>query len=155
MSSSKKIVSKSKPPEVKKSVVAKSKTPAKGSATKRKRAVAAVVESALPTAVLRPVARAVSAPVLNVVGIKPVSTTIVARLDIGFGNALYLRGEGGGLGWDRGVLMSCVEGNFWRAVLEGTEAQVVFKFLVNDLTWNSGPNLSVAAGVTISVVPEF
>ena len=135
--------------------MAKSKTPSKGPAQKRKRTVAAVVESALPTAVLRPVARAVSAPVLNVVGIKPVSTTIVARLDIGFGNALYLRGEGGGLGWDRGVLMSWVEGNFWRAVLEGTEAQVLFKFLVNDLTWNSGPNLSVAAGATLSVVPEF
>src|SRR5688572_5617630 len=33
---------------------------------------------------------------------RPVVTTITARVDVGFGNALFLRGEGAGLSWNKG-----------------------------------------------------
>src|SRR5690606_12500637 len=34
-------------------------------------------------------------------------TVIVAKIDVGFGNALYLRGDGPGLSWSKGVPMDC------------------------------------------------
>jgi hypothetical protein len=34
-----------------------------------------------------------------------VVTTISASFDVGFGNALYVRGEGAGLSWDKGLLI--------------------------------------------------
>jgi hypothetical protein len=32
-------------------------------------------------------------------------TVIIAKFDVGHGNALYIRGDGNGLDWDKGVLM--------------------------------------------------
>ena len=41
-------------------------------------------------------------------------TTIEVKLDVGFGNAVFLRGQGGGLTWEHGVPLSCVDGKTWR-----------------------------------------
>src|SRR5579872_5239985 len=41
-------------------------------------------------------------------GAEPV--TIEAKIDVGFGNTLYLRGEGPGLSWTQGVPLTCVDG---------------------------------------------
>ena len=47
-------------------------------------------------------------------GAKPV--TIEAKIDVGFGNTLYLRGEGVGLSWTQGVPLTCVDGKTWKQV---------------------------------------
>src|ERR1700691_2242503 len=33
--------------------------------------------------------------------------TIIAKIDIGFGNFLFARGDGGGLGWGKGTPLEC------------------------------------------------
>jgi hypothetical protein len=85
----------------------------------------------------------------------PVVTIITARIDIGFGNTLYLRGEGAGLSWDRGTLMNCVADNCWSLPLPESGRPVIFKFLVNDLSWSAGQDYTVASGDTLATTPMF
>lgn len=97
----------------------------------------------------------VSAPVLKAVKAKPVITTIIARIDVGFGNLLYVRGEGPGLSWDRGLPMSCVGSDQWQLTLGESARPFTFKFLVNDLTWSSGADFTVDSGGSVTLTPEF
>lgn len=92
---------------------------------------------------------------LKVVKPTPVVTTITARIDIGFGNALYVRGEGPGLSWDRGTLMNCVDSDQWLLTLGESARPFTFKFLVNDLTWSAGADFIVESGSSITLTPEF
>ena len=94
-------------------------------------------------------------PSATVVVRAPVFTTITARIDIGFGNALYLRGEGADLSWDRGTLMNCIADNCWSLELPATTRPVIFKFLVNDLSWSAGQDYVVASGDTLAITPTF
>ncbi len=129
----------------------------KKSTTKPKTSPAPATKAGKPpaknkTAAATPAAaRAVVKPVAT----KTVKTTIVAKIDVGFGNALYLRGSGPGLSWDKGVLMTCVAGDEWRVELGESARSFVAKFLVNDLTWSSGPDYTFASGERSTVTPEF
>lgn len=84
-----------------------------------------------------------------------VVTSITALIDVGFGNALHIRGEGAGLSWDCGVPMECVADNQWRIVLGESGRPFAFKFLVNDLSWSAGPDYVVEAGATVTLEPTF
>ncbi len=99
-------------------------------------------------------ARKPAAPAKKKTGEPPV-TFISAQIDIGFGNHLYLRGSGPGLSWDKGIAMDCVGSNLWTASIRNATAPVVFKVLVNDLSWNTGDDYVVAAGQSITVTPSF
>jgi hypothetical protein len=102
-------------------------------------------------------AKKTSAPAKKkpVVTTEPPATFISAQIDIGFGNHLTLRGTGPGLSWDEGLVMDSVGANLWTASVKGASAPVVFKVLVNDLTWNTGPDYSVEPGQSITVTPTF
>lgn len=86
---------------------------------------------------------------------KVVVTTISALIDVGFGNTLYLRGEGPGLSWEKGVVMDCIADEHWQITLPGASKPVVFKLLLNDETWCAGDDLAVAPGGTVAITPEF
>ncbi len=82
-------------------------------------------------------------------------TTITARVDVGFGNDLYLRGEGAGLSWDEGTLMENTSPYEWTFTTTKAKSGIVFKFLINDEVWAEGENLSVAAGGESVTTPSF
>lgn len=82
-------------------------------------------------------------------------TTVIAQVDIGWGNSLYLRGEGGGLSWEKGILMDCKEGNEWIWSTTSATNGLEFKFLVNDEIWSQGDNLTVEPGGTSISAPSF
>ena len=84
-----------------------------------------------------------------------VQTRIIARVDVGFGNALYLRGEGAGLSWDKGALMENIAPYEWAFSTTRAKAPVAFKCLINDQVWADGENQSVAAGGTLISSPVF
>ncbi len=132
---------------------AKAPVPAKPAAAKtapkKKVAVAAPAPEPTPAPVAAP------APAVKPVETKPVVTTISAQIDIGFGNALYLRGEGAGLSWDQGLLMKCVSDDVWQITVGESAHPIVFKFLVNDLSWSTGEDYSVAPGSSVTLVPSF
>jgi hypothetical protein len=112
-----------------------------------------VTEPAAAPAVVAPAVA--PTPAVKPVATKPVVTTITAEIDIGFGNALYLRGEGAGLSWDKGVLMNCVSDSQWQLALGESARPLIFKFLVNDLSWSVGEDYTVAAGSSVTFVPTF
>ncbi len=95
-----------------------------------------------------------TAPVKKKTGEPPV-TFISAQTDIGFGNHLYVRGEGPGLSWDHGIAMDCTGANLWTASIKSAKAPVTFKLLVNDIAWSTGNDFVVAAGKSITVTPSF
>lgn len=87
--------------------------------------------------------------------VAPKQTTIIARVDVGFGNSLYLRGEGAGLSWDKGTLMENVSPYEWSFKTNQAKSGVVFKFVINDTLWAEGENLTVAAGGESISTPTF
>ena len=112
--------------------------------------VAPAAPAPVAVALAPTVARAVT-PVAS----KPLVTTITARINVGFGNALFLRGEGAGLSWDRGVQMTCVSANEWLITLPESARPVVFKFLINDSAWSTGSDYSAVPGTSTLLTPAF
>ena len=86
---------------------------------------------------------------------EPPATFISAQIDIGFGNHLYIRGEGPGLSWDHGVAMDCTGAGLWTTSIKNAAAPVVFKVLVNDLSWSAGPDYIAMPGKSLTVTPTF
>jgi hypothetical protein len=84
-----------------------------------------------------------------------ITSTITTKVDIGFGNTLYIRGEGPGLSWDKGAAMNCVADDQWQIVVKEAAQPIVFKVLVNDLSWNTGTDYSVAPGASVVLDPTF
>ena len=82
-------------------------------------------------------------------------TVITAALDIGFGNTLYIRGDGPGLSWEKGVPLNCVSAERWTLTLGETARPVAFKFLLNDVTWSEGEDYVAAPGASIVLKPVF
>ncbi|MDR1497107.1 MAG: hypothetical protein LBS59_01650 [Puniceicoccales bacterium] len=85
----------------------------------------------------------------------PRVTTIVANIDVGWGNQVFLRGEGGGLSWDYGVPMTCRDNNEWVWVSAVNESSFVFKFVLNDIFWEQSENRSVNGGEVFTTIPLF
>lgn len=82
-------------------------------------------------------------------------TLVSAKIDVGFGNSLYIRGTGSGLSWDRGRPMECVSGGLWTCVLSGAREPVTFKVLINDSAWCTGNDYLVEPGQSVTVTPTF
>ncbi len=82
------------------------------------------------------------------------TVTIEAKIDVGFGNALFLRGEGLGLSWERGLPLMCVDGTTWKWTAE-TEEAMKFKLLINDAVWSKGEDLVAAPGQRLQIAPSF
>jgi hypothetical protein len=95
------------------------------------------------------------APPAKKPAIKTTSTTITARIDVGFGNAIYVRGEGPGLSWDKGLVMDCAADDKWTITISDAVTPIVFKLLLNDLTWCAGNDYTVEPGGRITIEPTF
>jgi len=104
---------------------------------------------------LAPARVAAATPAVKSVVPKPVSTTISAKIDVGYGNTLFIRGEGAGLSWERGIAMECVKDDLWRIVLAESARAYTFKLLINDATWSAGPDFTAACGTSVTLTPEF
>ncbi|MDR2430198.1 MAG: hypothetical protein LBD14_04825 [Puniceicoccales bacterium] len=85
----------------------------------------------------------------------PPMTTVVARVDVGWGNCVFVRGEGGGLSWEKGVPLLCQDGGEWVWVSTAGDPVFTFKFLVNDIFWEDGENHSVKRGGRHEFSPQF
>jgi hypothetical protein len=133
-------------PVVKKAASAEKKPAAKAVA---KAAVAKTPAAAKPAKVAK-VAKAKTAAKAPAV-----TTTIVAAIDVGFGNHLTLRGEGPGLSWDVGVPLECSADDRWSITLPETGHPIICKFLINDQTWCAGEDYTVLPGSSVVLSPTF
>lgn len=82
-------------------------------------------------------------------------TTIAARVDVGFGNNLYIRGEGAGLSWDVGILMKNLSPYEWAWESKNASKPIEYKLLINDELWANGENQFAIAGDTAITAPTF
>ena len=94
-------------------------------------------------------------PVVKKTAAKPFATTICAWIDVGFGNALYVRGDGPGLSWEKGVAMECTGDDRWTLVITESARPLVFKFLLNDEVWSTGEDYTANAGAQNAYTPAF
>ena len=138
---------KSPAPATKAAPIVKAPVPVKKAAPALKTAKPAVKTKAAPAVA--------AAPAVKPVPTKPVVTSVTAQIDIGFGNLLYIRGEGPGLSWDAGLPLDCVKDDQWSIVLPETSKPIVCKFLINDLTWSAGPDCVVEPGKKVTLTPSF
>ena len=81
-------------------------------------------------------------------------TVIEAKIDVGFGNQLFVRGQGAGLSWERGTPLTCVGPDTWRWAVEATD-RLKFKLLLNDRVWASGEDVVVPPGKQVELKPAF
>jgi len=140
-----------------------SKAPAKKTVVAVSKAATPVAKAAAPVAKAAPVketaapVKEATAPVKKKTVIKkePPATIIFAKIDIGFGNHLYIRGEGQGLSWDHGIAMDCVGNGLWTTTIKDAAIPVVFKLLVNDLSWSNGADFIAEPGQSLTVEPTF
>ena len=82
------------------------------------------------------------------------SVTIEAKVDVGFGNTLYLRGEGHGLSWTQGIPLTCVDSSTWAWSGEASDS-LKFKLLLNDSVWAKGEDLVAEPGAKLQITPAF
>lgn len=86
---------------------------------------------------------------------KGLKVSITVKVDVGFGNALYIRGDGAGLSWNKGTLLDCVSNDTWSIVLPSVEKPLTFKLLLNDEAWSTGEDYNAAPGDAVTVTPSF
>jgi membrane protein involved in colicin uptake len=82
-------------------------------------------------------------------------TSIIANIDVGFGNSLFIRGNGAGLSWESGTELKNISDTEWSFTTAGASDELAFKFLLNDEIWADGEDLTVAAGKTSISSPTF
>ncbi len=130
---------------VKKAVVKVKKTAVKKTAAKKPTKKAATSTAAKKT----------TGSTKKTVTAKATKITISAKVDIGFGNTLYLRGEGKGLSWDQGVSMTCVADDEWSITVAKSAQPRLFKFLINDEAWCLGEDYSLRSNQSGTFTPNF
>ena len=137
---------------VTKKVAAAKKVPVKKAVTKK-----ATNKKAAPKTAKKTTKKATNktAPAKKVTPKAVQLTRITARVDVGFGNQLYIRGEGGGLDWEQGIIMENISPYEWQFTTHFPSKQIEFKFLINDELWAEGGSLSVATGKSSISSPNF
>lgn len=144
------------PAAEKKTTVKKAPAERKATATPRKtKATAADAGEMTPSAEAKTAKPKAGASTAAVAKPSAPVTRVMAFIDVGPGNTLFLRGEGPGLSWEAGVPMQWTGEGCWSWSAETAGQEVTFKVLINDQHWSWGDNLKVASGDTASFTPAF
>jgi hypothetical protein len=146
----------------KKTTATKSVTPVAtaASTTPAPRPAAVVAKPVITATPMAPITPVAAGPVKSAAAAKtPIVTaaapiTIEAKIDVGFGNNLFVRGQGEGLSWERGIPLENVDSQTWRLIVPAKD-KVQFKLLINDAVWCKGEDLIAAPGKKVEVTPAF
>jgi hypothetical protein len=86
---------------------------------------------------------------------KKIPGRVVVKYDVGFNNSLYIRGQGAGLSWDKGVPLQNISPDEW--VWEPSVAfnECEFKVLINDASYEGGDNHHLMPGSSVHYTPSF
>ncbi|MFQ3224976.1 MAG: outer membrane biosynthesis protein TonB [Lentimonas sp.] len=147
----KKAVAPKKAAPAKKAVAPKKATPAKKAVAPKK---AAPSKKAVAPKKAAPAKKAVAPKKAAPAKKAAAATSIIARVDVGFGNALYVRGEGAGLSWNKGTALENTTPYEW-TLISTKKGNVTFKFLINDELWAEGENITIEAGGESNSSPIF
>ena len=86
---------------------------------------------------------------------KQEKSAIRIKCNVGYGNNLFIRGEGPGLSWMQGVLLTNIAPDEW--IWETSEPfdSCEFKVLVNDKDFEAGDNHKLPLGAIVQYTPCF
>ena len=84
-----------------------------------------------------------------------VITQVIVHFDCGFGNNLFIRGEGASLKWDEGILLRNVKPSQWFWETHEPFDLCQFKILINDCCYEQGDNHLLSCGKVLVVEPIF
>ncbi|MEK7782156.1 MAG: hypothetical protein AAB370_11715 [Verrucomicrobiota bacterium] len=118
--------------------------------------VVAKATTTAPVATPAPAApvKAAPAPAKTPIVTAAAPITIEAKINVGFGNKLFVRGQGAGLSWDHGIPLECVDSQTWRLTVPAKD-KLQFKLLLNDSVWAQGDDVVAAPGKKVEVTPAF
>jgi hypothetical protein len=80
---------------------------------------------------------------------------VIAKIDVGFGNFITIRGRGAGLSWHRGQPLKNEGHDTWRWGGFSLEGGIEFKLLINDNQWECGCNHTCCGGAIFEFSPKF
>ena len=86
---------------------------------------------------------------------KKTGARIIVRYDVGFNNHLFIRGNGPGLSWERGVKLKNVGSDEWLWETDLPTHNCEFKVLINDQHYETGENHHLHDGVAFQYTPRF
>lgn len=85
----------------------------------------------------------------------PASLTLIADLNVGIGNTPYVRGEGLGLSWTKGVPMSFMEIGKWEWKVEDADEPAIVRIFKNDKIAAYGDDIEIGVGEVVEIYPQF
>jgi hypothetical protein len=109
----------------------------------------------VPAAVIAPAPKAAAAPKAPSPKAAAKVTSIVAKVDVGFGNSLFIRGTGPGLSWEKGVEMTNTGSDEWFWSTNKASDSFLAKVLINDIIWSGDPDTTVVAGTKTVITASF
>jgi len=83
------------------------------------------------------------------------TSVVKVKYDTGFNNQLYIRGEGAGLSWEKGLAMTNSGSTDWMWETKDKFSNCSFKVLINDETFENGENHNLQYGSNTQVIPNF
>lgn len=83
------------------------------------------------------------------------STGITVKFDTGMGSQLFIRGNGPGMSWERGIPLLNVGSDLWIFQTEENFEQFQYKILLNDMQWEEGENHTAQIGKEIEIAAKF
>jgi len=82
-------------------------------------------------------------------------TRILIKYDVGFENALFIRGQGADLSWEKGKKLQNVAQDEWLWETTKPFHECEFKVLINDKNYEQGENHRLSGGSSIQYTPRF
>src|ERR1700674_1762311 len=82
-------------------------------------------------------------------------SVIQARAELGRDHALYIRGRGAGLSWQKGAPLVHVDPITWIWSHHRIKEKITFQLLLDDQIWAKGENLLLEPGRKMEVTPDF
>jgi len=82
-------------------------------------------------------------------------TSIVVHLELGAHNAVFVRGKGGGLSWDRGQALIRLERGIWTWSTGSCTERCEFQLLLDDAICERSEPHRLDPGHTVHISPDF
>jgi len=82
-------------------------------------------------------------------------TRLSVHCNVGFENDLYLRGQGAGLNWNKGIRLKNISPDEWIWETTSNFKDCEFKVLINDTYYEAGNNHAISHGANVHYTPTF
>jgi len=83
------------------------------------------------------------------------STVVAFDLELGLNNAVFIRGQGGGLRWHRGQPLIYIGHGRWIWSACPCEERIEFGLLLDDQVWARGETTVLHPGGTVEITADF